>query len=68
MTRTFRPDMNLLMMVAVIGAIIIGEWFEAAAVTFRPGVACGILERWSSCRAIKAQSFSPTTARCIARQ
>jgi Cd2+/Zn2+-exporting ATPase len=32
--RRLRPDMNLLMTVAVIGASGIGEWFEAAVVTF----------------------------------
>jgi Cd2+/Zn2+-exporting ATPase len=32
--RRLRPDMNLLMIVAVLGAAFIGEWFEAAAVAF----------------------------------
>jgi Zn2+/Cd2+-exporting ATPase len=32
--RTFTPDMNLLMTVAVIGAILINQWEEAAAVIF----------------------------------
>jgi Cd2+/Zn2+-exporting ATPase len=66
--RTFRPDMNLLMTVAVVGAIAIGEWFEAAAVAFLFALAL-LLESWSigrARRAIKAlMDLSPPTARCI---
>lgn len=61
----FRPDMHLLMAVAVIGASLIGEWFEAAAVTFLFGVA-QLLESWSVERARKAirslMELSPTKA------
>ncbi len=66
--RKFRPDMNLLMAIAVIGAIIIGEWFEAAAVTFLFSVAL-LLESWSVGRARKAiqalMELTPQTARYI---
>ncbi len=63
-----RPDMNLLMTVAAIGAMIIGEWFEAATVTFLFAVAL-LLESWSVGRARHAISalidLSPTIARII---
>jgi Cd2+/Zn2+-exporting ATPase len=48
-----RPDMNLLMMVAVLGAALIGEWFEAAAVAFLFSVSL-LLESWSVGRARRA--------------
>ena len=62
----FRADMNLLMTVAVFGAIIIGEWFEAATITFLFAVA-ELLEQWSITRARRAietlLDLSPPTAR-----
>ncbi|MHB8771257.1 MAG: heavy metal translocating P-type ATPase [Syntrophales bacterium] len=51
--RTFRPDMNLLMTIAVFGAILIGEWFEAAAVTFLFSLSL-VLEGWSVGRVRRA--------------
>ncbi|GMW01645.1 MAG: hypothetical protein AMXMBFR84_27820 [Candidatus Hydrogenedentota bacterium] len=66
--RRIRPDMNLLMTVAVIGAIAIGEWLEAAVVTLLFGVAL-LLESWSVGRARKAISalmeVASPTARCL---
>jgi Cd2+/Zn2+-exporting ATPase len=32
--RTFSLDINVLMLVAVVGAMLVGEWFEAATVVF----------------------------------
>jgi Zn2+/Cd2+-exporting ATPase len=66
--RRLRPDMNLLMTLAIVAAALIGEWLEAAAVAFLFAVAL-LLERWSIHRARRAveglMELSPSTARCI---
>ena len=63
-----RPDMNLLMSIAVVGAMILDEWFEAATVTFLFSAAL-LLEHWSMGRARRAiealMELSPPTARCL---
>ena len=51
--RRLRPDMNLLMLVAILGAISIGEWFEASTVAFLFAVS-NALEGWSLSRARRA--------------
>jgi len=48
--RRLRPDMHLLMTVAVVGAMALGDWFEAATVTFLFALALA-LESWSVGRA-----------------
>ena len=66
--RQFTPDMNLLMTLAIIGASVIGEWFEAGTVAFLFSLAL-LLEQWSVSRARHAVSalldLSPNTARYI---
>jgi Zn2+/Cd2+-exporting ATPase len=66
--RELRPDMNLLMTIAVLGAIGIGEWLEAAMVAFLFSVSL-LLEHWSVGRARRAISalmeISPSVARCL---
>lgn len=48
--KRLRADMNLLMLVAIIGAVVINEWFEAAAVSFLFSLSLAI-ESWSIGRA-----------------
>lgn len=64
--RRLRPDMNLLMTVAVVGAALIGEWFEAAVVAFLFAVSLA-LESWSVGRARRAiaalMELAPPSAR-----
>jgi Cd2+/Zn2+-exporting ATPase len=66
--RRLRADMNLLMTIAVIGAMIIGQWFEAGTVTFLFALSL-LLESWSVGRARRAiralVNMTPPTARCI---
>jgi Cd2+/Zn2+-exporting ATPase len=64
--RARRPDMNLLMTLAVLGAIALGELLEAATVSFLFAVAL-LLESWSVGRARRAVrallDLAPPTAR-----
>jgi Cd2+/Zn2+-exporting ATPase len=66
--RRLRPDMNLLMVVAVAGAAAIGEWFEAATVSFLFALSLA-LESWSVGRARRAiaalMDLAPPTARLL---
>jgi Cd2+/Zn2+-exporting ATPase len=66
--RRISPDMNLLMVVAVAGAIALGEFFEAATVAFFFSLSL-YLESWSVGRARNAVSalldLAPPTARVI---
>ncbi len=66
--RNLAPDMNLLMVVAVAGAIGLGEFFEAATVAFFFALSL-TLESWSVGRARNAVAsllnLAPPTARVI---
>ena len=64
--RSLRPDMHLLMTVAIAGALGLGEWLEAASVAFLFALSQA-LEGWSVGRARRAVEtlldLSPTVAR-----
>jgi Cd2+/Zn2+-exporting ATPase len=64
--RRLRPDMNLLMVIAVSGAVGIGQWLEAATVAFLFALSLA-LEAWSVGRARRAvatlMEITPPTAR-----
>jgi Cd2+/Zn2+-exporting ATPase len=67
--KRLRPDMNLLMVVAVAGAVAIGEWAEAATVAFLFALSLE-LEAWSVGRVRRAVTalldLAPPTARVVA--
>ena len=62
-----RADMNLLIFVAVVGALVLGEWFEASMVTFLFSSSVW-LEQWSMKQVQSAMrghlQQSPLIARC----
>jgi len=66
--RRMRPDMNLLMTLAVTGAMAVGEWLEAATVAFLFSLSL-LLESWSVARARRAikslLNVTPSTARTL---
>jgi len=66
--RRFSPDMNLLMVVAVTGALGLGEFFEGATVAFLFSLSL-YLESWSVGRARNAVAalldLAPPTARVL---
>ncbi|HRI86630.1 MAG TPA: heavy metal translocating P-type ATPase [Candidatus Hydrogenedentes bacterium] len=66
--RRFRPDMNLLMVIAISGAVFINEWPEAAMVAFLFALS-NTLESWSVGRARRAvaalMALTPPKARVL---
>ncbi|MBN2227151.1 MAG: heavy metal translocating P-type ATPase [candidate division Zixibacteria bacterium] len=66
--RQLRADINLLMTIAVIGAVAIGEYFEAATVSFLYALSL-LMESWSVGRARRAigalLDLKPLSARVV---
>ncbi|MCI0381746.1 MAG: cation-translocating P-type ATPase [Chlamydiae bacterium] len=69
--KRMQADMNLLMLIAIVGAMFIDQWFEAASVAFLFSLAL-FLQSWSVERAKKAISslldLSPQFARIIVNE
>lgn len=65
--RRMQPDMHLLLVIAVTGAVGIGEWFEAATVTFLFSLSL-VLEAWSVGRARRAVQSLLALAPPLARR
>ncbi|MGE3802803.1 MAG: heavy metal translocating P-type ATPase, partial [Candidatus Kapaibacterium sp.] len=65
--RSFRPDMNLLMTLAVIGALILNEWVEGGVISFLFALSL-LLESWSLGRARNAIAALMESAPQIARK
>jgi len=66
--RCLRPDMNLLMIIAVSGAVAIGQWFEAATVTFLFALSLWIEQRTMSRARDAIEGMvqqTPRVARCL---
>ena len=64
--RRLAPDMNLLMSTAILGALILGDWLEAATVAFLFALAL-TLETWSVGRARRAIASLLDLAPAVAR-
>lgn len=66
--RSLRLDMNVLLVVAVTGAIALGDWFEAATVGTLFALSL-VLETWTARRSMRAIAdllgSTPTTARIV---
>ena len=64
--RSLRLDMNVLLVIAVVGAVALGDWFEAATVGTLFALSL-VLENWTARRAMRAIAdllgSTPTTAR-----
>jgi len=66
--RRWRADMHLLMTLAVLGAMLLGQWFEAGTVACLFSLSL-LLESWSVGRARRSigelLDLTPPTARCV---
>lgn len=66
--RCLRPDMNLLMIIAVSGAVAIGQWFEAATVSFLFALSLWMEQRTMSRARDAIEGMvqqTPRVARCL---